>query len=91
MSFYTSSNPCGLGVIRGIGGPNAFADSNQPTYERHYSIGMTEIDTGTDQSAYKGYGLEFDMVFRADVAAQTTCPSTRVNGICTTPVYERNP
>jgi hypothetical protein len=80
---------CNLGVIRGIAGPRNFTDDAQPAYERQYLFAMTECDCG-DQTEFAGWGLKFDLVIRAVIPVDPDpCPSSRVSGICTTPVYER--
>lgn len=84
------SQMCRMGVVRGINSPRAFTYDQQPVYERQYFIGMTETDTGEDQSEFKGWSLEFDMIFRAKLPAEDTCPTTRTDaGICAFPIYER--
>lgn len=82
------SKMCHLGVIRGFYSTRAFADSLEPTYERQYAIGMTERDIG-DQTEFKGWAVKFDMIIRAKLPADDTCPASRLDGVCTLPVYER--
>lgn len=83
------SKMCPLGVIRGITGPRRFTEFNEPAYERQYRFAMTERDDGLDQSVFKGWGIKFDLVVRAQLPNFETCPTPRVNGTCTTPVYQR--
>lgn len=80
---------CDLGVIRGISGSRSYTDLNEPAYERQFRLAMSERDDGTDQSVFKGWGLKFDLVVRAKVPSDDTCPATRVNGVCTVPLYQR--
>jgi hypothetical protein len=86
MSF---DRMCPLGTIRGISTSRRYTDLGEPAYERQYRLAMTERDDGTDQSVFKGWGLKFDLVVRAKVPGDDTCPVTRVNGICGLPVYQR--
>lgn len=80
---------CPLGVIRGISSPRRVTEMGEPAYERQFRLAMTERDDGTDQSVFKGWGLKFDLIVRAKIPGDDTCPVTRVNGVCGAPVYQR--
>lgn len=80
---------CSLGVLRGISSDRSATDLGEQAYERQYFIGMTECDCG-DQTPYIGWGIKFDMIFRAKVPADDTCPVGRTSqGICPVPLYQR--
>jgi hypothetical protein len=83
------SRMCDMGVIRALQSNRSYADSGEQAYERQYVIGMTERDTGQDQTRFRGWEINFDMTVRMQVPATDACPTTRVNGICASPVYQR--
>jgi len=63
----TQKSPCKLGMIREAGAENDLGDRLD---ERKYQFAMNEQDTGTDQSAFKGWTITFSMAFNARVPAE---------------------
>lgn len=84
-----ASQMCDLGLIRAFQNTPRTTDTGEQTYERQYFFGMTERDTGLDQTRFRGWDLHFDFTIRMKVPADDPCPGTRVNGICSVPVYQR--
>ncbi len=60
------NSPCELGRIEGAGSDNIL---EQELDERDYVFSLTEIDDGSDQSAFKGWTITFTFVFNARVPA----------------------
>ena len=69
--------PCNLGIVRAFGTRDALGEQ---TDLRYYKFGLRELEDNFDQSVYRGWTLDFDIVFQARVPA---LPEP------TTPVYER--
>lgn len=83
------SQMCDLGIIRGLATTRFQTDMGEPAYERQYFLGMTLRDDGTDQTEFTGWELHFDLIVRGKVPADDPCPTSRVNGVCGFPIYER--
>ncbi len=62
----TPNAPCELGMIRAAG---TFDELGEQTDVRYYRFDLTEVDDGTDQSAFKGWTITFTFVFNARVPA----------------------
>jgi len=59
-------SPCEMGLVKAKDSRNSF---NQRTDQRMFEFIATETDDGSDQSAFKGWEIEFQLVFQARVPA----------------------
>ena len=59
--------PCVLGNVEGFGSDDLAGEAQDV---RYFRFGLTEQDTGEDQSEFKGWALVFDMVFQAHIPAR---------------------
>lgn len=66
LKEHTKASPCELGTIRASGTDGAQGENLD---DRDYAFKVEEEDDGTDQSAFKGWFLTFDLVFQARVPA----------------------
>ncbi|HVE92188.1 MAG TPA: hypothetical protein VNE62_07810 [Actinomycetota bacterium] len=62
----TKNSPCDLGIIRAAGSTDVL---DAPTDTRLYNFTATEADDGTDQSAFKGWAVHFELTFAARLPA----------------------
>lgn len=67
LQALTAQSPCELGTIRAAGDESFLI--GDPMDVRDYTFNIAEADDGTDQSAYKGWEVRFDLVFQARVPA----------------------
>jgi hypothetical protein len=62
--------PCNLGTARAAGSAELGQNGTlQPTDTRWYQFHITEVDDGTDQSAFEGWQIKFTLVFQARIPA----------------------
>ncbi len=66
VRLFPANAPCELRSVKAAGSETL---TTQPTDERNYRFHLEEIDDGTDQSAFKGWFLNFPMIFSARVPA----------------------
>ncbi len=62
----TNLDPCDLGRVRSAGSRDLLGEA---TDQRYYLFHLTEIDDGSEQSVFKGWTLNFGLVFSARVPA----------------------
>lgn len=67
LSAFSAAAPCKLGVIGGKGAKDA---AGAPRDVRYYVFNLEEVDTGADQSAFKGWTVQFSLVFSARLPAE---------------------
>lgn len=67
LGAFSAVAPCKLGVIGGKGAKDA---AGAPRDVRNYVFNLEEVDTGTDQSAFKGWTIQFSLVFSARLPAE---------------------
>lgn len=69
----TKNSPCDLGTVRKPGSKDILGNA---TDIRNYKFITSEADDGTDQSAFKGWQVTFDLVFSARLPAvpENTAP-----------------
>ncbi len=66
LSEFNANAPCDLGRVWARGTENVLSE---PMDVREYDFRMTELDDGTDQSAFKGWKVTWTFVFNARVPA----------------------
>ncbi|HVE91612.1 MAG TPA: hypothetical protein VNE62_04825 [Actinomycetota bacterium] len=66
LKGFVQSAPCDLGTVKAFGSEDA---TGARTDQRYYEFNLTEEDNQTDQSAFKGWKLNFSLVFQARVPA----------------------
>lgn len=66
LKTFVKNSPCDLGRIRKKGTTDTL---NGRTDQRYYVFRLRELDDQTDQSAFKGWTINFSLVFQARVPA----------------------